>query len=26
VDNGMGATVALTGPQVSINNGALGVM
>ena len=26
IDNGMGATISLTGPQVSINNGALDVI
>lgn len=26
IDNGMGATITLTGPQVSVNNGALDVM
>ena len=26
IDNGMGATISLTGPQVSVNNGALDVI
>jgi len=26
IDNGMGATIQLQGPQVSVNDGALGVI